>query len=228
MLIDIRHFTVGNDIGRKFKGGELLADSEQHAVLLQGLAGLLHLEADEDITCVLREAVDILLKRVPSVIGAEIVETEVCDIVERLLGVGAIHIVFSAPVRVLRIGVEHGLARGLQGAFKPSQKREREHDLVILGSLDDVTDIIGDVPYILDVFERSFLLFGHCRCYSIVCAKIGIIFIPTKFCRNILNLILQIEVGRPIQKQKSMCNSLIISNPTTFCNGAPSAAAKPP
>ena len=126
-------------------------------MLLQSLARLLHLKPDENIAGVLGKTVDVLLQGVPGIIGPKAIESEIGDVVERLFRRGTIHVVFCTPVTgVLRVCLTNGFTGRFKGALQPPQKGERQNYFIVVGTLDNITDIVGDVPYILDVFKGGF------------------------------------------------------------------------
>lgn len=160
VLVDVGHHAVGNGLGAEVEAGEPGAHLVEHALLLELLAGLAHLEALQDLAGVRREPADVGHEGVAGLGCAEVRQREARHVVEAVARQRAVPRIVVVPNAFGDLPVD-GVARRGQGAFEPPQHGEGEDELVVIGGADDVAHVVGDAPYLVHVVERGFL--GHGR-----------------------------------------------------------------
>lgn len=158
VLVDVGHHAVGDRLGAEVEAREARAYLVEHALLVELLAGLPHLEALQNLAGVRREAADVGHEGVTGLAGAEVGEREARDVVEAVAGEGAVLRVVVVPDPLGGLSA-HGRPCRLEGALEAPQHGEREDELVVVGGANDITHVVRDAPYLVHVVERG--LIGH-------------------------------------------------------------------
>ena len=161
MFVDVGHHAVGDGGGAEVEVRESGADLVEHALVVELLAGVLHLELEQHLAGVLREPADVLHKGVVGARCAEVAKSEAREVVEAIAGQQAVLLVGVVPRSGLLAG-EHLVAGGLERALESAQHRKGEDELVVIGGADDVADVVGYGPDVVDVVE-GLLLGSHGR-----------------------------------------------------------------
>ena len=156
MFVDVGHHAVGDGGGAEVEVRESGADLVEHALVVELLAGVLHLELKQNFAGVLRETADILHKGVVGAGRAQVAEPKACEVVEAVAGQQAVLLVGIVPYAGLLSG-QHLVAGRLECTLEAAQNSEREDELVVVSGADDVTDVVRYGPDLVDVVEGLFL-----------------------------------------------------------------------